>query len=131
MNMILGPGFLAGAMLLFAWAYATFRRPDAERWTTNEFVAQSVTVGIAALLALGIGFTTTAIAFPEQAQFGILQLIGGVILLAVGVFACRQAFAKVRRLEAEASLRSESQSPPTPKPTGTVANQSRRIRKAA
>lgn len=129
MDMILGPAFLGGAMVLFAWAYVTFRRPDAGRWTTNEFVAQLVTVSIAALLALGIGFTSTAVAFGENESFSIAALAGGIVLLAAGVLACRWSFAQVRRLEAAARAPSNPLNPT--KPIGPAANQSRRWRKAA
>ena len=51
---VLGVGLLAAAVLLFAWTYGQFQRPQPKAWTQGEFAAVSLTLAVTCLLAFSL-----------------------------------------------------------------------------
>lgn len=57
MNGLWGAGLLAATVLLTAWAFGAYRRPNPKAWTNSEAIATA----IALVITAGIGFSITYI----------------------------------------------------------------------
>ena len=54
MYAVLGVGLMAAAVLLGAWTYGQFQRPQPKSWTESEFAAVSLTLTVTCLIAFAL-----------------------------------------------------------------------------
>lgn len=103
MNAVVGTLLLAGATLLFGWAYIQYRRPNPASWTTWDLPVQFITIACMTLLGFSLGLFGRFAARFEQEVFGLLE--AGVIAftLIVTFFLLRRQSARWKRLCAAAA----------------------------
>lgn len=102
--LILGSTLVAGAILLTALVALLFRRPAPPRWTKPDLVAMLVAVPLAALMALGLGYTMVGAHRLESAG-ALYQVVpalavwvaAGVIWRLLGVRRRLRAYAAAER----------------------------------
>ncbi len=82
MNLLLGVGFLAAAIIMFMWAFASTRRPDPPRWVRHESVTGGLALVFTMLLPLGPGFLIAGIADLDS-QLKELGFSGIALLIAM------------------------------------------------
>jgi hypothetical protein len=78
MHLLLGSATLSATLLLFAWAYASHRRPVPARWTRSNALSVAVTVLCVQMLPIGPGFLAAGMLDPATTlhDLGPLVLAG-------------------------------------------------------
>jgi hypothetical protein len=77
----LGGLFVAGSIVLVVILTPIFRAPDRPAWTMAPLVAESVSIGIVSMAALGMAFAGAGVS--EMVQHGLDLIRLGVLLLVV------------------------------------------------
>ena len=105
MNVALGAALLSATVLLFAWTYGQYRRPNPKAWTRGGSMAAFLTLINITLFAFGLAFLVKfAVDVGAESRWA-----EGVAVAAVGAALC---WFFVPRLTAPA--RSKPQTPPQP-----------------
>lgn len=91
MTAAIGAALMASAVVVFAWAYGQYRRPNPASWTQSESATVGITLGMMSLLTFGLGTVIRALINAESSAIGIMDLA-----LVAGAFAV--AFALVPAL---------------------------------
>lgn len=116
MNLALGAGFLTVTVLLFSWAYGTFRtaNPIPESTNVNEFVVVTLSVILTGLFAMTCAFAVaTALEFTAT-----MAELDAVYISVIAVCAALCWFLPNRII---AYARSGQKSPTGTSPEGTVS----------
>lgn len=61
MTFLLGVGLLSASIVLYAWAFGFYRRPNPPRWTENDWITMALTIGVTFIMPLGAGIVLTAL----------------------------------------------------------------------
>lgn len=83
MDAMLGVGLLALTVLLFAWAYGEFRRPDPKAWTRSNLAATSISLAMTFLVAFAVVFVGNAFLTlgSETRWLQIAAVAGGCLVV--------------------------------------------------
>lgn len=83
MNAVLGVGLLAASVLLFAWTYGHFRRPQPKAWAKSDFAATATTLMITCLFAFALVFLGDFLVNlgAESRWLETIAMVGGAFLV--------------------------------------------------
>ena len=84
MTAAIGAALMASAIVVFAWAYGQYRRPNPASWTLSESATVATTLIMMSLLTFGLGFVVRALLDVNSTAMGVtdLALIAGAFALA-------------------------------------------------
>ncbi|MGI1660948.1 hypothetical protein ACRDNQ_01805 [Palleronia sp. KMU-117] len=106
MNLPLGVGLLAAAIVMFTWALAATRRTDPPRWARHQGVTGAFALGFTMLSTVGAGFLIAGL-FDLGAELRQLGLTGSVALVGIaggGIWATQRLRRPAAPVAADAGL---------------------------